>query len=162
MSQNLQVNQIVPLLATLEYLDGETVFVRATIKDKDNTVLAQMALTDVGGGEFSLSSYLMPDLPLIKVRYEAFSDAGFTTPTAPPFRPDDESYSRLEIAQTQAVKTDHLVGLIRGVRLFGKVNFEQNTLIGIVTDIKLSGIIAPTPRLFGLVTNESLTGSLGG
>ena len=93
---SLQVSQLVPLLATLECPDGETVFVRATIKDKDNAVLAQLALINNGGGEFSLSTYLMPDEPFIKVRYEVFDDAGFNTPNTS-FCPDDESYSRLEI-----------------------------------------------------------------
>lgn len=158
---SLQVGQIVPLLATLECPEGETVFVRATIKDKDNAVLAQLALTDNGGGEFSLSTYLMPDEPFIKVRYEVFDDAGFHTPNTS-FCPDDESYSRLEIAQAQAVKTDHLVGFVRGTRLFGKINYEQKKLIGIVSEVKLAGIIKPTPRLLGIVSNESLTGSLKG
>jgi hypothetical protein len=158
---SLQVSQLVPLLATLECPDGETVFVRATIKDKDNAVLAQLALINNGGGEFSLSTYLMPDEPFIKVRYEVFDDAGFNTPNTS-FCPDDESYSRLEIAQAQAVKTDHLVGFVRGVRLFGKINYEQKKLIGIVSEVKLAGIIKPLPRLLGIVSNESLTGSLKG
>lgn len=158
---SLQVGQIVPLLATLECPAGETVFVRATIKNKDNNVLAQLALTDNGGGEFSSSAYLMPDEPFIKVRYEVFNDAGFTNPNDT-FCPDDESYSRLEIAQAQAIKTDHLVGIVRGTRLFGKVNNEQKKLLGIIKQTKLAGIINPTPRLLGIVTNEGLTGSLKG
>lgn len=158
---SLQAGQIVPLLATLDCPDGETIFVRATIKDKDNVVLAQISLTNNGGGEFSNSSYIMPDQPFIKVRYEAFDDAGFNTPSAV-FCPDDESYSRLEIAQAQAIKTDHLIGFIRGARLYGTVIKNTNTLIGKITEQKLSGTIQKIPRLFGIVTNESLSGSLGG
>lgn len=158
---SLQVGQIVPLLATLECPAGETVFVRASITDKDDGPLAQIALTDRGNGKFSSSAYLMPDEPLINVRYEVFNDAGFTQPNDT-FCPDDESYSLLEIGQAQAIKTDHLVGFVRGTRLFGKVNNESKKLIGKINQVTLKGIINPTPRLFGVVSNESLTGSLKG
>lgn len=128
---SLQVGQIVPLLATLECPDGETVFVRATIKDKGNAVLSQLSLIDNGGGEFSLSTYLMPDEPFIKVRYEAFDNAGFTIPNTT-FCPDDESCSRLEIAQAQAIRTNELVGFIRDTSLRGMVSSKIEPLIGFV------------------------------
>jgi hypothetical protein len=133
---SLQVGQLVPLLATLECPDGETVFVRATIKDKDNAVLAQLALTNNGGGEFSLSTYLMPDEPFIKVRYEVFDDAGFNTPNTS-FCPDDESYSRLEISKTQAVTTDSLIGFVKSVKLFGKINKNEKGLIGLINKVNI-------------------------
>jgi hypothetical protein len=131
----LQVGQIVPLLATLECPEGETVFVRATVKDKDNLILIQIPLTDNGGGEFSNFSYFMPDEPLIKIRYETFEDPSFTTPAE--FCPDDESYSRLEISKAQAVTTDSLIGFVKSVKLFGKINKNEKGLIGLINKVNI-------------------------
>lgn len=155
----LKVNQIVPLVAIVECPAGETVYIRAQIRDKDNAVLATLGLADQGNGEFTNYSYLMPDEPVIKVVYEAFEDAGFNTPSSI-FCPDNETYSRLDIDKAQAIKTDHLVGLVRGTRLFGKVNNEQKKLIGMIRQPELFGIIRVTNRLIGVISNESLSGSL--
>lgn len=158
----LRVGQIVPLVAILECPAGETVYVRAEIRDKDNSVLTILNLVDQGNGEFTNYTYLMPDEPLIKVFYQVFEDAGYTTPSSI-FCPDNETYTRLEIDEAQAIKIDHLVGLIRNSKLTGMITAGfSEPLKGVIDQVNLFGRIGKTERLTGIISNENLQGAING
>jgi hypothetical protein len=158
----LQVGQIVPLVAILECPAGETVYVRAEIRDRLNAVLSVKNLIDQSNGEFTNYTYLMPDEPLIKVFYQVFEDAGYTTPSSI-FCPDNETYTRLEIDEAQAVKIDHLVGLIRSEKLTGMITAGfTEPLKGVIDQANLFGCIGKTERLIGTIINENLKGAING
>ena len=155
-----QVNEIVPIVATIECPD-DTYFVRATIRDKDDNVLATLNVPEQPDGSFAFYGYLMPDLPLIKIRYEVFEDAAFTTPVED-LCPEDETFERLSISQAQAIRADELVGLINASHLLGFVRYSNSKLIGSINAVSLGGKIGNNSRLFGIIENENIEGTLKG
>jgi len=76
------VGKPIPLIAQIEAGAVGPFFVRATIKDPDGVEISAspQGLTNQGGGEFSDNTVLGLNVDFLSIRYEVFSDAGFTVP----------------------------------------------------------------------------------
>ena len=86
----IEVGNIVPLKASIECPDI-ALFVRAFIKDKDNTLLATKDLTETSTNTFTNYTFLMPNTELVEVEYILYIDAGYTI-VATDFCPDTDIF----------------------------------------------------------------------
>jgi hypothetical protein len=79
---NLRKGQAIPLAFQLH--DGDTTkYVRAVVRDSSDTPISgsPFSLPHESAGLYTNNSGVMPDTPFITVQYQAFTDAGFTTPS---------------------------------------------------------------------------------
>jgi len=72
-------NALVPL-CYLSPVKNTALFVRARIYNSANTLLATRDLTHIEDGRYTDATYFYPNEPSIKVRYDVYSDAGYTIP----------------------------------------------------------------------------------
>jgi len=80
---NLKKGQTIPLAFQLH--DGDTSkYVRAVVRDSTDTPISgsPFSLPHESAGLYTSNMGVMPDSPFITVQYQAFNDAGFTTPSA--------------------------------------------------------------------------------
>jgi len=80
---NLRKGQAIPLAFQLH--DGDaTKYVRAVVRDSSDTPISgsPFSLPHESEGLYTNSAGVMPDTPFITVQYQAFTDAGFTTPSS--------------------------------------------------------------------------------
>ena len=94
MSTPIATSGLVPLCFIAHNRD-ETLFVRAKIFDVDGNLLDTKTLAHTGEGRYTNATYFYPsNEPSIKIHYDPFTDAGFTTPS-PINSPIDERFHEL-------------------------------------------------------------------
>ena len=98
-----KLNDIIPLVATIECPDGDTFYVRAFITDENNVLIAAIDLEDQGGGLFTKYTFLMPNNPLINVRYVAYEDPGYSQ-QAEDICPESEVFCLFEVSNTTVIQ----------------------------------------------------------
>ena len=81
MSHPVLFNNLVPLCYLSPY-KNTGLFVRARIfNDTTNALLATKDLAHVEDGRYTDATFFMPDIEGLKVRYDVFTDAGYSIPS---------------------------------------------------------------------------------
>lgn len=101
MGNAVKVGEIVPLSVKVECYDGPLLYVRATIYDKDNQLLATRNLSLRNTNKYEDFTYLMPDEPLISVDYMAYTDSNYSTPLEDWCEGASEVFVRFETEKSQ-------------------------------------------------------------
>jgi len=78
MSLPVLQNGLVPLCYLSPYKDA-ALFIRARIYNVADTLLATKDLTHVEDGRYTDATYFMPAEPSLKVRYDVFTEASYTS-----------------------------------------------------------------------------------
>ncbi len=81
------VGQLIPIAAHV-HDDDATLFARASIRDKTNShvIGSPFTLSNLGGGDYGISTFTYPDTDFINVRIEFFLELAFTNKS--PNHPD--------------------------------------------------------------------------
>jgi len=130
----LNVGQIIPLEKDLEDFDGGFYYLRATILNKNNAVLFVVDMDNNGSGNFSNFQNVMPNLDLIKIRYEVFEDAAYANKNEC-YDDSNEIFSKLTVSppdQETQKQSNVLSGIIKTSKLSGVIT--KNKLIGIIKE----------------------------
>ena len=120
MSIPVAVNGLVPL-CYLSPNKNAALFVRARIFNISDTLLATKDLTHVEDGRYTDATFFMPDAANLKVRYDVFTDAGYTAPSTDEGSVDERFH-----------KLDTPDALIRNDELI--LVFDDNTGAAIVAE----------------------------
>lgn len=164
---------IVPLCVTLDATPGATQYVRATLRDASTgTEVAgsPVAIPAVTSTFFLHTSFSMPDtVTYLKVQFELFDDAGFTTPSTT-FRNAEEIYYRpITREETPAIAPCYTaLNMARSTTYpfttaanYTLVNTQVTAGVGSLVSPNTSGTIVPvaaiqTRDITGFVVTETI------
>lgn len=134
----------------LQYLANDrnaSLYVRARIYSISDTLLATKDLAHVEDGRYSNFTYFMPNVDLVKVRYDPYKDVGYTQFSSSDGSIDQE-FTKLELNQ-ELVRNDEIVAI-----------FEESdeSLNGLFSDEQICVTIEPNiTAIEAVIADEAIT-----
>lgn len=156
-----QFGETIPL--SLKLFDGASnKFVRATLRDATGMQIvgSPALLSHVGEGQYTNSSFAMPNTDYVNVSYQVFDDAGLTTLST--LYSDGQERFELDVPDAELLALlleikSLLIGLTAGAKagsdIKGTIRRVDSILAKIASGEKLTGVINQS-TLIGIVEGD--------